>query len=384
MPTAATRPTRPGDLSGDGPTLSLAFELGNREWKLAFTTGVGQPPRERAIPARDLRALTTEIAAAKRRFALPAATPVHSCYEAGRDGFWLHHALTRAGVENLVVDSASIEVNRRARRAKSDALDARHLLTMRLRYAAGERRVWHVVHVPTPAEEDRRQLHRELQRTTRDRVRVINRITGLLASQGVALATLQEFPAQLPTLRTWDGTPLLPGLVARLEREWAKVTLLRAQLRTLRAARRTLLHTDTQDPALAQVRQLLALRAIGPESAWLYVMEFFSWRQFHNRREVGALAGLTPTPYQSGELAHEQGISKAGNRHIRAMAIEIAWAWLRYQPGSALARWYQTRFGHGGSRMRRIGIVALARKLLIALWQYLETGVPPEGAVLKA
>lgn len=384
MRTAATRPSRRDDFTGPIPTLSVAFELGNREWKLGFTTGFGQPPRERTIAARDMPALATEIAEAKRRFALPVSARVLSCYEAGRDGFWLHRALTQQAVENLVVDSASIEVNRRARRAKSDRLDVRKLLTMLLRYDAGERRVWSVVHVPTPVEEDRRQLHRELTRTKRDRARVTNRIKGLLASQGVPLATLQDLPTQLPTVRLWDGTPLLPGLVARLDREWAKVTMLTAQMRTLQAARRALLRTAAADPAVAQVRQLLALRAIGPESAWLYVMEFFSWRQFHNRREIGALAGLTPTPYQSGDLQREQGISKAGNRHIRAMAIEIAWAWLHYQPTSALAHWYNTRFGHGSSRVRRIGIVALARKLLIALWQYLETGVPPEGAVLKA
>lgn len=384
MQTAATRPSRRDDFTGPVPTLSLAFELGNREWKLGFTTGFGQPPRERTIAARDMPALVTEIAEAKRRFALPVAVRVLSCYEAGRDGFWLHRALTQQAVENLVVDSASIEVNRRARRAKSDRLDVRKLLTMLLRYDAGERRVWSVVRVPTPVEEDRRHVHRELMRTKRDRARVTNRIKGLLASQGVPLATLQDVTAQLPAIRTWDGTPLLPGLVARLDREWAKVTMLTAQIRALQATRRALLRTDAADPAVAQVRQLLALRAIGPESAWLYVMEFFSWRQFHNRREIGALAGLTPTPYQSGDLQHEQGISKAGNRHIRAMAIEIAWAWLHYQPTSALARWYTTRFGHGSSRVRRIGIVALARKLLIALWQYLETGVPPEGAVLKA
>lgn len=384
MSTAATRPARRDEFQEPISTLSLAFELGNREWKLGFTTGFGQPPRERTIAARDLPALAVEIAEAKRRFALPAPTPVHSCYEAGRDGFWLHRALTQQGVENLVVDSASIEVNRRARRAKSDHLDVRKLLAMLLRYDAGERRVWSVVHVPTPEEEDRRQVHRELMRTKRDRTRVTNRIKGLLASQGVPLTTLQDFTGQLPAIRMWDGAPLLPGLLARLEREWAKVTLLTAQVRGLQAARRALVRTATTDPAVAQVRQLLALRAIGPESAWLYVMEFFSWRQFHNRREVGALAGLTPTPYQSGDAQREQGISKAGNRHIRAMAIEIAWAWLHYQPTSALARWYQLRFGHGSSRVRRIGIVALARKLLIALWQYLETGVPPEGAVLKA
>ncbi len=384
MRTAATRPAPHDDFTGPVPTLSLAFDLGNREWTLGFTTGFGQSPRERTIDARDLPTLATEIAEAKRRFALPASARVRSCYEAGRDGFWLHRALTQQGVDNLVVDSASIEVNRRARRAKSDHLDVRKLLTMLLRYDAGERRVWRVVRVPTPAEEDRRQVHRELMRTRRDRARVTNRIKGLLASQGVSLATRQDLSTQLPTLRLWDGTPLLPGLLVRLEREWAKVTLLTTQMRTLQAARRKLLHSAATDPAVAQVRQLLALRAIGPESAWLYVMEFFSWRQFHNRRQIGALAGLTPTPYQSGDVHHEQGISKAGNRHIRAMAIEIAWAWLHYQPTSALACWYNARFGHGSSRVRKIGIVALARKLLIALWQYLETGVPPEGAVLKA
>jgi transposase len=380
---ATTRPDSSTPGLGPVPTVYLAFDLGNREWTLGFTTGFGQPPRERTIAARDLAALAAELTLAKRRFALPAEAPVRSCYEAGRDGFWLHRALAAQGVANVVVDSASIEINRRARRAKSDRLDVRKLLTMLLRYAAGERRVWHVVHVPTPAEEDRRQLHRELLTTKRDRTRLTNRIKGLLAGQGVVLATLQDLAARLPVLRTWDGAPLAPALGTRLEREWAKVEALRAQIRALEAARRDLLRTAT-DPAVAQVRQLLALRAIGPASAWLYVMEFFSWRQFANRREVGALAGLTPTPYQSGDQHREQGIAKAGNRHIRAMAIEIAWAWLRLQPTSALSRWYQERFGHGSSRVRRIGIVALARKLLIELWRYLETGVIPEGAVLKA
>ena len=371
------------NISAPGSTLYLAFELGNRDWKLGFTTGFGQPPRERTISARDVPALAAEITQARRRFALPAGARVCCCYEAGRDGFWLHRALTHQGIENLVVDSSRIEINRRARRAKSDRLDVRKLLTMLLRYDAGERRVWHVVHVPTPAEEDRRQLHQELLFTKRDRARITNRIKGLLASQGVPLLTLQRFTAQLPELRTWDGTPLAPALAARLQREWAKVQVLSEQIRGLAAERRELLRIGT-DPAIRQVRQLLALRAIGPESAWLYVMEFFSWRQFANRREVGALAGLTPTPYQSGDSHREQGIAKAGNRHIRAMAIEIAWAWLRFQPTSALAQWYTARVGHGSSRVRRIGIVALARKLLIALWRYLETGVVPDGAVLKA
>ena len=380
---AATRLTGGTEDARPAPTLYLAFELGNRDWKLGFTTGFGQPPRERTIAARDLAALATELTQAKRRFALPAEAPVLSCYEAGRDGFWLHRALAAQGIANLVVDSSSIEVNRRRRRAKSDRLDVRKLLTMLLRYATGERRVWHVVHVPTPPEEDRRQLHRELLTTKRDRARVTNRIKGLLAGQGVCLATLARFGTELPAVRTWDGTPLPPALTRRLEREWQKVRHLTTQIRALQAERRALLHTSA-DPAVRQVRQLLALRAIGLESAWLYVMEFFSWRQFANRREVGGLAGLTPTPYQSGDLQREQGITQAGNRLVRAMAIEIAWAWLRCQPESALARWYNARFGHGSSRVRRIGIVALARKLLVELWRYLETGVVPEGAVLKA
>ncbi len=367
MQPAATRPKSSSDDVRPVPTLYLAFELGNRDWKLGLTTGFGQPPRERTIGARDLPVLAAEIAQARRRFALPAHARVCSCYEAGRDGFWLHRALTQQGVANLVVDSSSIEINRRARRAKSDRLDVRKLLTMLLRYDAGETRVWHVVRVPTPAEEDRRQLHRELLFTKRDRARITNRIKGLLAGQGVPLLTLQRFTAQLPELRTWDGTPLAPALAARLQREWAKVQVLSEQIRALAAERREALRTGT-DPAIRQVRQLLALQAIGVESAWLYVMEFFSWRQF---------------AYQSGDQHREQGIAKAGNRHVRAMAIEIAWAWLRFQPESALARWYTTRFGHGSSRVRRIGIVALARKLLIELWRYLETGVVPEGAVLK-
>ena len=137
------------------------------------------------------------------------------------------------------------------------------------------------------------------------------------------------------------------------------------------------------DPAIEQVRRLLQLKGIGMNSAWVYVMEFFAWRAFRNRRELGSLAGLAPTPYASGESSRERGISKAGNRPVRALAIEIAWCWLRYQPDSQLSRWYQRRFAKGGSRVRRIGIVALARKLLIALWRYVEEDILPEGAQLK-
>jgi transposase len=217
----------------------------------------------------------------------------------------------------------------------------------------------------------------------RDRTRVTNRMKGLLAHQGVVLAVSASFLAELAVVELWDGTALPPGLRARLEREWARVELLTAQIRQLEGERAEALRSDPA-PAVELVRRLLRLRGIGVNSAWLYVMEFFGWRQFQNRREVGGLAGLTPPPYQSGELSRELGIAKAGNRYIRAMAMEIAWGWLRLQPESALSRWYQERFGQGSSRLRRIGIVALARRLLVELWRYLETGAVPEGAVLTA
>jgi len=378
MRTAATRlDAEPASL-----TLSVAFELGNSEWRLACTPGLDHLPLVRTIAARVVASVEVELARAKAHFGLPAHGAVRSCYEAGRDGFWLHRYLRARGVANDVVDSSSIEVNRRARRAKSDRLDACKLVTMLLRADAGEQRVWSVVRVPSVTDEDRRQLHRELLFVRRDRARLTNRIKGLLANQGLVLETLADLPTQLATVRLWDGTPLPPLLRARLEREWSGVAALTQRLQALRAERRALVETS-DDPAIARVRQLLALRGIGPETAWLYVMEFFGWRTFRNRREVGALAGLVPTHYQSGDVQHEQGISRAGNCYIRTLAIDLAWGWLGYQPQSALTRWYHARFARGGSRVRKIGIVAVARKLLIALWQYLETGCIPEGAALK-
>src|SRR5215831_5125343 len=363
-------------------TLFLAFELGKNTWKLGFTIGVAQQPRERTIPAGALETLQQEIARAKQRFGLPEDACVVSCYEAGRDGFWLHRYLVAHSIQNHVIDSASIEVNRRQRRAKTDRLDVRKLLTMLLRHMAGERKVWSVVRVPSVDEEDRRQLHREMLTAKQDRTRVINRIQGLLAGHGVQLALQGDVDAQLDQVQQWDGTPLPSALRTRLKRAWQQVGFLTAHIQTLEAERRALLRRR-EDPAVEQVRQLFTLRGIGVQSAWLYVMEFFAWRDFQTPKQVGALAGLTPTPYQSGQSRCELGIAKAGNRHIRAMAISIAWAWRRCQPASALSQWYERRFGAGSARLRKLGIVALARKLLIALWRFLKTGVLPEGAVLK-
>jgi transposase len=360
----------------------MAIELSKSSWHLGFTVGLGQAPRLRKLAARNMSGLLEEMRLSKERFDLPESTAVLSCYEAGRDGFWLHRYLTAQGVTNLVVDSASIEVNRRKRHAKTDRMDVGKLLTMLIRYTQGEQKVWSVLNPPSPEEEDQRQLHRELLALKRERTYHINRIKGLLACQGVKLAVKGDFLEQLEGVRLWDGTGLLAGLRNGLVREYERHQLVQEQIQRIEKTRQQAICTaDT--PAMRQVRQLMQLKGIGVNSAWLFVMEFFSWRNFRNRRELGSLSGLTPTPYQSGGRAREQGISKAGNRPVRAMAIEIAWVWLRYQPDSALSQWYQKRFAHGNSRTRRIGIVALARKLLIALWRYLELGVIPEGAQLR-
>ena len=371
------------------PTLYVAFELGGSSWKLAATTGPGQAPRLRTVPARALERTLSELARAKARLQLAPDAPVVSCYEAGRDGFWLHHALTAHAVRNHVVDSSSIEVNRRQRRTKSDRLDARKLVSMLLRYAEGERPVWHVVRVPSSAAEDARQLHRELKTAQRERRAAITRVESLLITQGLALRLTGvesggELERRLAGLRRWDATPLPPALAARLVREWGQVGALTAQLRTLDRERARLLKVD-RSPALAQVRRLMRLKGVGVVTAWIYVMELFAWRTFRNRRELGALTGLVPTADQSGSARHrELGMSKAGNRWVRSVAIEGAWAWLRYQPQSELSVWYQRRFGSGGSRQRRVGIVALARKLLVALERYLRTGLVPAGAIVRA
>ena len=366
----------------NGQYLALSFELGASEWKMAFSPGLGQQARLRTVAAGDLEAVRKEIAAAKARFKLPADVRVVSCYEAGRDGFWLHRALELLGVENQVVDSASIEVNRQARRAKTDRLDAGKLLSQLLRWLAGEKRALKVVRVPTAEEEDRRHLHRELKTAKGARTAVTNRIRGLLATVGVWLKEIADLPGMLERVRLWNGDPLPQWLKARVERDWQEREQLQQRIAALEKQRGELLRKG-KDSGSECARKLHELRGMGPNSSWLYSLEFFAWRAFKNRRQIGGLAGLTGTPYQSGKDRREQGICKAGNRWMRSLAIEIAWGWLRYQPESELSRWYQARFGHGSTRLRKIGIVALARKLLIELWKYLQTGTPPAGAVLK-
>jgi transposase len=286
-------------------------------------------------------------------------------------------------VENVVVDSSSIQVDRRRRRPKTDRLDAEKLLRMLVRWEQGEPGVWSVVRVPGVEDEDARQLHRELQTLREEQTAHGNRIKGLLAGCGVRVKVDRHFPKRLKELRLWDGASLPPELHRRVLREFERMQVVNRQVRELERERARRIRHDDEDAAVAKVRRLLELKGIGPNSSWLYVREVFSWREIRNGRELASLVGLVPTPYNSGQESRDLGISKAGNRRMRAMAIEIAWGWLRFQPESALSRWYGRRFAKGSSRQRRIGIVALARKLLVQLWKYLETGTPPEGAELR-
>jgi transposase len=363
--------------------LYMAFELGRKKWKLGFTTGLGQKARQRTVTAADMPAVLAEIERARQRFRMRDAARVVSCYAAGPDGFWLHRYLRAHAVENVVVDSASIEVNRRQRRAKSDGLDVQALLTLLIRHTMGEQRVWSVVRLPPPEIEDARQVHRELATLTEERTRIRNRVRGLLAVQGLSVPRWSKLREELETMRMWDGRALGPQLRQRLGREVERLAVVGRQMRTLEQAMAAELRTAAAigtPPAMMQ--RLVELRSIGPQGARVLVLELFGWRGFRNRREVGGAMGLTPTPYQSGESCHEQGISKAGNKWVRRVAIQIAWSWVRWQPDSELTRWFTRRFAAGGRGQRRVGIVALARKLMIALWRYVNSGVLPAGAIL--
>jgi transposase len=368
--------------STSGPTVLLAFELGERVWKLGFTTGLGQRPRVRQIPARATDRVLEEITRAKVRFRLPADTRVVSCYEAGREAFWLHRWLVAHEVTNHVIDSSSIEINRRARRPKTDRLDLEGLLNLLARHQHGEHRAWRVVRVPTVVEEDARQLSRTREALQQDRTRIINRLKGLLTTQGLALRIEADFRTQLETAQLWDGTPIPTGLRARLQRGWAQLEFLNDTLAEVDAEVATLTPTPTTTVS-RYVTRLPTLRGIGPVGTWTLATEIFGWREIKNRRQLGALVGLVPAPYQSGDSAHDQGITRAGNKHVRRLMVQLAWGWIRYQPDSALTQWYQGKFGRAGRRLRRIGIVALARKLLIALWRYVEYGECPDGAIVK-
>lgn len=359
--------------------LYVAFELGATSWKLGMTSGFGMRPWVKGVAAGDWVAVRRVLERARVRFGLMARGPIVSCYEAGRDGFWIHRALVRDGISNRVVDSASIEVNRRTRRAKTDRIDACKLVQMLVRVCLGERAVWREVRVPVDAVEAARHVSRERTQLTQDRTRVINQIRSWLATYGAHLPT-RRGAAWWTTVRDWAGQPLPPELQARLARADARLAMLNAQLTTLTRAQQRAALVAPADSPLGRLVRIKGVAAVG---ASVLLDEGLVWRAFRNRREVGGMLGFAPVPYQSGDQARDQGIDRAGNRRWRAMSLQLAWRWVRWQSSSPLTQWYHDRFGTRGTRARRIGIVAVARKLLIALWRYATTGERPVGAVLK-
>ena len=371
---ATTRP----EMSVSEPTLFVAFELAKQEWKLAMTSGFGVQPWLRTVASRDWMAVERALAQGRARFGLPTTAAVVSCYEAGRDGFWIHRALIERGLHNRVIDSASIEVNRRARRAKTDRLDALKLVTMLVRVCYGEPRVWSEVRVPSVAVEAARQVSRERTALTQDQTRLVNQMRGWLATWGATLPA-RRHQAWWTSVRDWAGAVLPSEVQARLARAEVRLQALEAQIAELDAQQHAAVTTA---PPTSALRQLVQLKGVATTSASVLLDEGLMWRAFRNRRQIGGLLGFAPTPYASGDTQREQGISRAGNARLQAISIQLAWNWVRWQPLSALTQWYHAHFGTG-KRARRIGIVALARKLVIALWRYVTHGVVPAGAILK-
>jgi transposase len=359
----------------------MALELSATRWLLVFGIGMASAVRRKEIAAGDRRALRIEIQAAKARFRVAASVPVRSCYEAGRDGFWIARLLAAEEVTNLVVDSSSLEVNRRQRHAKTDRIDGEKLLRMLIRHWSGERDLWKVVHVPSPETEDARHAERAIAALMAERTRQRNRIHALLALQGIRQRLTRQLGDRWAQLTDWAGVPLRPGVLARLQLAWRSLVHVETELRAARKAQRAAVRAAAT-PAAVRARRLQQLRGIKAGSALMLAKEVFV-RDLTNRRQVGALSGFVAVPYRSGAAQHDQGISRAGLRQVRRVMVELAWAWVQWQPTSALSLWFGQRFGHGGRRARRIGIVAMARKLLIALWRYSEQGIVPEGAVLR-
>jgi transposase len=360
--------------------LLVAMEMSLKTWRLVMAPEGFARKRVKAVEAGNFLELEKAVAEARERFRLPAGTPLVFCYEAGRDGFYPYRRLAEAGHEVWVIDSASIEVSRRKRQAKSDGIDGEKLAELMQRKARGEQKALRIVRVPPLEVEDERLLPRERGIILEDLGRLRNQIESVLFTQGY-----REVPKAARALKSWvaERCGLTPQLRERLGRETERLALLEAQLQTVEKAMAGKVKQEQSAGIAAVAGALMQLCGIGLVGAWVLSAEIFGWRQFRNRREVGAALGLAPTPYSSGEDEREQGISKAGNRRARAMLVELSWLWLRYQPGSALTLWFKARFAGGGKRMRRVGIVALARRLAIALWRYADQGVVPAGATLK-
>jgi len=380
------------DLVGaESATLYVAIELSRSSWLVAVLENGAQRPSRHKLEAGDVEGLLALIA--RRR---GTASRVCSCYEAGYEGFWLHRRLVAAGIESHIVDPSSLQVDRRARRKKTDAIDVETILRAAIRWRRGERDACSMVRVPDVAAEDARRVSRERERLVREQTGHLNRIRGLLMTMGIYDFNPRrpDRLARLTTLVTGDGRTLPERLTVEIRREIERLDLVERQIAALehdrnppapRGRPRKDAPPRAIDPAspLGRILHLQKLRAVGSEIASVLQNEVF-YRNFDNRRQLTAFCGLDPTPFASGPTHREQGISKAGNRRARHSAIELAWLWLQWQPDSALARWFQARVGAATGRVKRVMIVALARKLLIALWRFLECGVVPDGATLKA
>lgn len=357
----------------------MAIEVSEGEWRLAFTDLKSN--RQVAVPAWNQAGLAREVVKAREHFGLGELARVRSCYEAGRCGFSLHRYLESVGIGNTVVDPGSIEVRRGRKHQKTDRLDAKKLAVMLTRYLIhGETDHWRTCRVPTPEQEAARRLDREHERLKKERTGHVNRIRALLSLHGISVSGLRRLKAE--HLRDWSGKVLDVAWQAEIGRELARLRLVEAHIKEVEDQ----MLRQVESPVSAADRDASALydlRGIGPIGAVSLATQFFSWRDFRNVKEVGAAAGLVDSPYNSGTSQVSQGISKCGSRRIRTLAVELAWIWLRLQPASALSQWFTRRFASGGKRLRRIGIVALARKLMVALWKYLRQGIVPEGAVFK-
>ena len=374
-----TTTDRPNEVTTNHPCLMLAIELSSKKWKLALDDGRRARARIATIDAWDFDALVRQVERARAAMKLPADAAIRSCYEAGREAFSVHRRLAQLGIENVVIDAASVDVSRRSRRAKTDRLDAEMLVAKLIAHHRGER-VFAALRVPSPEDEGARQEQRSLSDMKVERGRHVVRIKSLLLTEGI---TTWSVKGDLTQLRTVDDRPLSPGLVDRVQAEVARFKLVDQQIKQVEVARKAELAKEVPSKQVQNVKLLASLKGIGTTGAFRMVLECFGWRTFKTRREVAGCLGLAPSPFASGKIDHEQGISKLGNARLRALLIELSWLWLRYQPLSKIARWFQEKFAQGAGRSRRIGIVAVARRLAIALWKLVQFGVVPEGAVMK-
>src|SRR6202049_5031431 len=365
----------------------FSIELSKQSWVIGFISPLSTKINRRILSGCDWKGLLELIEEVRARVSRETgrAVDVISCYEAGYDGFWLHRLLEAHGIRNYVIDPASLQVDRRMRRVKTDRIDTERLLRSLMAYLRSEPKVWSVVRVPSIAEEDELRLHRRRDRLVSEAVHAVNRIKGLCALHGIYdyQPLRPQAMARLEQLRTAEDISLPPRLKSEIKRELQRLELVVEMIATLEAERDAIVEDEASTHVNAKkIQNLHQLKAIGPEFAAVLVGEIFH-RDFNNRRQLASYIGYAPSPFQSGNVAHDQGISKAGNRKGRTTGIELAWLWLRYQPDSDLSVWFQTRVGTMKGSIRRIPVGALARKLLVALWRYLETGVVPRGAVLK-